>query len=482
MAALIRILIRCYGIVSIAFLVGCASVGPDYERSDPPVPGVWHTPLKGGLIHGETDPVTLAKWWIVLNDPDLNRLVRRAVTGSLDLKQALARLREARARRFIAEADRFPTLDATGTATRSRDSENAGSGTTRTLYSIGFDAGWEIDVFGGVRRTVEAAEADYMASREDLRDVMVSLMAEVVLNYIEMRTIQARLATAQMSIKNQEETYQLTRWRFEAGLSDELDERRARASLESTRSRIPTLRTSLEEAKNRLAVLTGTHSGKLHKDLENVRPVPIIPLTIAVGVPADVLRQRPDVRKAEQELAAQTARVGVAEADLYPKLTLNGSIGFDALSTGDLLSSGSRSYSYGPRITWRIFDAGAVRRNIEVQSSKQQQALIAYESAVLKALEETENALAAYAEEQQRRDSLVEAVRAAQQALDLAQFKYQTGLIDFMVLLDTQRSLLAYQDELDQSDGTVTSNLVRLYKALGGGWTAQTPENKLNSS
>jgi multidrug efflux system outer membrane protein len=281
-----------------------------------------------------------------------------------------------------------------------------------------------------------------------------------------------------MNIQNQEETDQLTQWRFKAGLSDELDVHRARSSLESARSRLPALRTALEEAKNRLAVLVGAHPGELQKTLEPVRPVPVVPLNVAVGIPADLLRQRPDVRKTEQELAAQTARIGVATADLYPKLTLNGSIGFDALSTGDLLSSGSRSYSYGPGIAWRIFDAGAVRRNIEIQSAKQEQALMAYESTVLKALEETENALVAYAEEQQRRDSLVEAVRSAQQALDLAQFKYQSGLIDFLALLDAQRSLLSYQDELSLSNGTVTSNLVRLYKALGGGWDIQRREKE----
>ena len=475
-AALLRATVRFYTIVAIAVFMGCASVGPDYVKPDTPLPGSWHTPPEGGVVSGEADPEKLAKWWTVFNDPDLVRLVKRAAVGNLDLKQAKARLREARARRLIAEADQFPTLDATGTATRSRGSENTGSGKTRTLYSTGFDAGWEIDVFGGVRRSVEAAEADFMASQEDLCDVMVSLIAEVALNYVEVCTTQARLATAQMSIKNQEETYQLTQWRFNAGLNDELDVHQARSSLESTRSRIPTLRTALEEARNRLAVLVGAHPGELKKDLEKTRPVPVIPLEVAVGIPADILRQRPDVRKAEQELAAQTARIGVATADLYPKFTLSGNISFDATSTGNLLSSGSRSQSLGPRVTWRIFDAGAVRRNIEVQSAKQEQALAAYESTILNALEETENALVAYAEEQQRRDSLVEAVRAAQQALDLARSKYQAGLIDFVSLLDAQRSLLSFQDELSSSNGTVTSNLVRLYKALGGGWSVRETE------
>ncbi|MFH1993418.1 MAG: efflux transporter outer membrane subunit [Pseudomonadota bacterium] len=477
---IIRTLIRFYAVIAVAAFMGCVLVGPDYAPPGTTVSGSWHAQLGSGLRHGETDPVKLAQWWTALNDPELTVLINRAAAGNLDLKQAKARLREARARRFIAGADQFPTLDATGTATRSRSSENAGSGTTHTLYSAGFDAGWEIDVFGGVRRSVEAAEADLAASQEDLHGVMVSLMAEVALNYIEVRTYQGRLATAQANLRNQEETYQLTQWRFKAGLSDELDVHQARSALESTRARIPTLRTSLEEAKNRLTVLMGVQPGELHGELEAIRPVPVVPLEVAVRVPADVLRQRPDVRKAERELAAQTARVGVATADLYPKLTLNGSIGFDALSTGDLLTADSRSYSYGPRISWRIFDAGAVRRNIEVQSAKQEQALVTYESTVLSALEETENALVAYAEEQHRRDSLLEAVRAAQQVLDLAQSKYQAGLIDFIALLDAQRSLLSYQDELGISDGAVTSNLVRLYKALGGGWDIQMRAKETN--
>lgn len=480
-APLIWALLRCGAIVAVAVVMGCAAVGPDYVPPDTQLPDAWHAPLKDGLLGGETNPKQLAQWWTVFNDTHLTRLIRRAAAENLDLKQAAARLREARARRLLTEADQYLVLDVTGSATRSRGSENSGSGNTRTLYAAGFDAGWEIDVFGGVRRSVEAAEADFMASQEDLRNVMVSLTAEVALNYIQLRTFQARLATAQMSINNQEEIYQLTQWRFNAGLTDKLDVHRARSSLESTRARIPSLRTSVEEAKNRLAVLIGAHPGKLHIDLGNIKPLAAVPLNVAVGIPADMLRQRPDVRRAEQELAAQTARIGVATADLYPKLSLNGSIGFNALSSGDLLSSDSRSSSFGPRIAWRIFDAGAVRRNIEVQSAKQEQALMAYESTVLSALEETENVLVAYAEEQQRRNSLVEAVRAAQQALELAEFKYQAGLVDFIALLDAQRSLLSYQDELSISDGTVSSNLIRLYKTLGGGWTVQTPEQTIDN-
>jgi multidrug efflux system outer membrane protein len=324
---------------------------------------------------------------------------------------------------------------------------------------------------------VEAAEADLGAKQEDLHDVLVSLLAEVAVNYLDVRTFQVRLAVAEANLQAQSETYQLAQWRYEAGLSDELTVQQARYNLENTRSQIPTLRTGLEEAMNRIAVLLGEQPGKLHAELEKREPIPVTPLNVAVGVPADLLRRRPDVRQAERQLAAQTARIGVATADLYPKFTLSGSIGLEALSLNNL-SSGIWTLSGGPRISWAIFKAGAIRQNIEVQSALQEQYLIAYETAVLSALEEVENALVAYAEEQQRRQSLSEATQAAQKAVELAQHKYQAGLTDFSNVLDAQRSLLSFQDQLAQSDGTVTSNLVRLYKALGGGWTSMAPDEK----
>ncbi len=324
---------------------------------------------------------------------------------------------------------------------------------------------------------MEAAGADLQASQEDLRNVLVSLLAEVALNYLDVRTFQVRLAVAEANLEAQSETYQLTQWRYEAGLSDELAVQQARYNLESTRSQIPTLRTGLEEAMNRIAVLLGEQPGKVHTELEKREPIPVPPLKVAVGVPADLLRRRPDVRQAERQLAAQTARIGVATADLYPKFTLSGSIGLEALSLSNRPPAGL-TLSGGPQITWAIFKAGAIRQNIEVQSALQEQALIQYEAAVLGALEEVENALVAYAEEQRRRDDLREATEAAQKAVDLAQHKYQAGLTDFNNVLDAQRSLLSFQEQLAQSDGTVTSNLVRLYKALGGGWTSMAPDEK----
>jgi multidrug efflux system outer membrane protein len=463
-------------------LAGCAPVGPDYTAPETSVPTAWHSRLEGNLISEQMNPQILASWWTTLNDPELSSLIQRAVAGNLNLKEARARVIEARARRGIVNADMFPTLNFSGSETWTRSSKEAGTSKTTKLYSSSFDSGWEIDIFGGVRRSVEAAEADLQASWEDLHDVLVSLLAEVALNYTEVRTYQARLAAVERNLEAQEESYQLTLWRNEAGLSDELAVQQAHYNLESTRSQIPGLHTGLEEAMNRIAVLLGEQPGKVHKELEKAEPIPVPPSQTAVGIPAETVCRRPDVRQAERKLAAQTARVGAATADLYPKFALGGSIGVEALSFNKLARNLSTSDSWvlsgGPRISWAIFDAGAIRQNIKVQSALHEQALIQYESTILGALEEVENALVAYMDERSKLDNLRQAERAAQTAVELAQHKYESGLTDFSDVLEAQRSLLSFQDQTAQSNGTVTSNLVRLYKALGGGWTALSSEEQ----
>jgi len=338
-------------VLAVLILTGCATVGPDYVPPKKSVSKDWYTQLKGGLSTEEMDPQTLAAWWTTLNDSELSSLIDRAVSGNLDLKKALARVREARARRGVAKADLFPTLDATGSATWSRSSKDTGTGKASSLFTTGFDAGWELDIFGSVRRSVEAAEGDLQAIQEDLRDVLVSLLAEVALNYVQVCTYQSRIAVAEANLEAQGETHQLTLWRYQAGLSDELAVQQARYNLESTRSQIPTLRTGLEEAMNRIAVLLGEQPGKVHEELEKRESIPVTPLKVAVGVPADVLRRRPDIRRVERQLAAQTARIGVATADLYPKFTLSGSIGLEALSLSNPSSTGSWTLSGGPKVT-----------------------------------------------------------------------------------------------------------------------------------
>ncbi len=469
------------------FSAGCAAVGPDYTRPQIRVSGRWNTEFDNGLRLKTRDAGEQEDWWRNLRDPVLSDLIVRGIGGNLDLEKAKSRVREARAGRRIARADLFPEVDAGASFSRSRAGGQTG-GADVDLYSVGFDANWELDIFGGVRRSVEAATADAEASREDLRDVMVTLMAEIGINYVEARTYQRRIAVAEEVLGVQRETLNLTQSRFEAGLTGELEVQQARYNLENSRAQIPVLRTGLAEALNRLAVLLGEQPGAVHARMHGepddgslramgasravTGAIPVAPLDVAVGVPADVLRQRPDVRRAERELAAQTARVGAAVADLYPKFTLSGSIGLDALSAGSLFTGGSRSFGFGPAISFPVFNAGAIRGNIEARSALREQALIAYESSVLSALEEVENALKAYAEEHNRRRSLADAVEAARKASVLAEDRYNAGQSDFSNVLDAQRSLFSFEDQSAQSDGTVASNLIRLYKALGGGWSS----------
>jgi len=473
---LIRFGVLLPAVLILFILTGCA-VGPDYAPPKKPVPETWHAQSKYSLARDHSNKKELADWWSILDDSELTSLIESAIAENPGLKEARARIREARARRGISEAARFPTIDAGGLARWSRGSEETGSGQNRELYTAGFDAAWELDVFGGKKRAVEAAGADLQASEEDLRDVLVSLLAEVALNYVEVRSFQTRLSLAEATLDAQEETYNITRWRNQAGLTTQLDVEQAKYSLEQTRAQIPSLQISLEQAKNRLAVLTGQHPGSLADALAERKAIPVTPLEVAVGVPADVLRRRPDVRRAERQLAAQTARTGVATADLYPKFSLTGSIGFESLSLGSLFSHTSRTQGIGPTISWPLFDAGAIRSNIEVQTALQQQALIRYEAAVLKALADVENALVAYGKEQNRRQSLTEATKAARRAVELAQNQYSSGLIEFDTVLIAQRSLLSLQDQLAISEAGITSNLIALYKSLGGGWKSLIPAN-----
>ncbi len=458
-------------------LTSCAAVGPDYSPPQTKAPDVWNTVLENGMTAEPANIQILAKWWTVFDDPVLSGLVTRAAGGNLDLKQAKSRIREARARRGVAKSGYFPTLDTSGGYTRSHSNKM-----TKDSYQAGFDAGWEIDIFGGTRRSVEAADASLQASYENLQDVLVSLAAEVGLNYVEARTFQKRLAVANANLKVQEETYDLIQFRYQAGLSDELALQQARYNFESTRAQIPNLRTGVAEAKNRLAVLTGKAPGGIDAILAESCPIPVPPTMVAVGIPAETLKRRPDIRKAENELAAQTALVGVATADLYPRLRLSGTIGLEAMQSADFFKSASRFWNFGPGVSWNVFDAGAIRSSIEVQSALQEQSLIAYEQTILNALEEAENALIGYANEQLRRQRLLDAVDAAQKAETLARDKYRSGLVNFTTVLDAQRSLFSFQEQLAISDGAVTSDLIQLYKALGGGWESAVPGTETDAT
>ena len=454
-------------------IAGC-TVGPDYVPVKPDAPTDWNTQLPPGL---QRDPASLSQWWTKLNDPQLTALVERAVEGNLSLLQAAQRIHEARAQRAIASAGQFPTLTATGSATRSEFSQNSiYQGLTDNFYSAGFDASWELDLFGRIQRQVEVGDALVTASEEAYRDMLVTLIAEVALNYVEVRLFQERLAVLKANEATQSQTLELVKANVEAGQVSRLDLEQSSTNLELTRSQIPSIETGLEQSKNRLAVLLGLQPGALQGELDTITDIPLPPPTIAVGVPAEALRRRPDVRRAERELAAQTAQVGVATADLYPRFHLLASIGLDSMGSADLLSRSSESFGIGPSMQWAVFDAGRIRANIEVQTSRQQQALLAYESTVLEALRNVEDAILAYGKEKLRNDALTLAEQSAARAVTIAQDRYDMGETSFLSVLDAQRSLLSIQDQLAISSARSTSLAITLYKALGGGWSSLAPE------
>jgi len=451
-------------------LAGCAAVGPNYRAPQPDVPAHWSMAADSR----SPQPAELAQWWKQFHDPVLDGLVADALAANLDLATARAQLREARAQRELAGAQLGPAVNASVSASRSKSSAEAGSGSTRNLYSAGFDASWEADVFGGTRRGVEAAQADLEASAENLYETQVSMIAEVALNYVDLRTAQRRLALATSNLTSLSETYDLTRWRTQAGLASELDTAQARTELERARAALPALRTSVSEARHRLAVLLGLSPGALSSRLGSAEAVPVLGHAVAVGIPADTLRQRPDVRGAERKLAAQTARLGEAEAARYPSFKLSGSIGLDALTLSGLGSGDAGTRSLLGSIAAPIFDAGRISANIGIQDAKLEQARLNYRMTVLNALEEVENALANVANTSERRMRLEQATNSARNTLQIAQQRYSSGLTDFLSVLDSQRTLLKLEDELASSAGALATAQIQLYKALGGGWSPAT--------
>jgi NodT family efflux transporter outer membrane factor (OMF) lipoprotein len=452
----------------------------------------------------------IGQWWTSFNDPELNSLIDRAVKNNLDLRLAESRLRQARAQRGMAVAALFPNVNADGGYQHARGSKNVtiplgafgagGSvpgdppppapaifnptpggpqsplgnggfpGVNMDLYQAGFDASWELDFFGGVRRSIEAADADTAAAMENQRDVLVSLAAEVAENYVQLRTNQREAQIARQNLEDQQDTLKLTQSRYQAGFATQLDVSREAAQVASTAATLPALQTAVRQSIHELGVLLGQDPDALSDELSAPQPIPPVPPEVPVGVPADLLRRRPDIRRAERQLAAATARIGVAESDLFPKFSITGSMGLDSSRIKSLMDWQSRYFVISPGVAWPIFDAGQINSNIQVQKELAQQAQTGYQSTVLNALREVEDALSAYRTEQVRRRALADAVDASSTALGLARQQYQKGVIDFLQVLDTERSLLEAQDVLAQSDSAISTDLITLYKALGGGW------------
>lgn len=459
-------------------LQGCM-VGPDYVAPETQMPDAWSQELSEGLVEGKAD---LRTWWTNLNDPILDRLIERATLGNLDLKSAVARIRQARAQLGVATGELAPEVDAQGQIQRSRISNNVSEGVappqtrTDTFYTFGLDSTWEIDLWGRIRRNIESADASIGAQIEDFRDVHVVLYSDIAQNYVQARTLQARIVSALSNVQTQEGALQLTVNRNRAGLAPDLDVQQARLNLATTQAFVPTLRTSLAQAINRLAVLLGEFPSGLQAEIGASAPIPSPPADVVVGLPTELLRQRPDIRQAERELAAQTAQIGVATAALYPTFSLSGAFAFESFSSSDLLKWESRAFQFGPTLRWNIFDAGRIRSNIVVQDALTEQLLADYEQTVLTAVEDVENAMAAYVQEVQRREALQRSVVAARASVSLVDTLYRSGLTDFQNVLDTQRSQFEQEDALAESRGLVTQFLIQLYEALGGGWGPATEE------
>lgn len=499
-----------------AILAGCA-VGPHYHRPETKLsPGFGE--LAATNAAATSRPSTnspIVEWWHAFNDPELDHLIDEALRQNYNLRIALARVRQARYQRSIVAADLFPNVDADAGYWHGRGSKNvklplggggsggkspaksdmnsgppgggsAGAnpfgdqltpfgkgglpGVTSSLYQIGFDSNWELDVFGGNRRRLEAAADDLAASVEGLHDVTVSLLAEVARNYVELRGSQQRLKVARDNLAAQKETLQLTLSRANAGLTSRSDVTRAAAQVATTGATIPPLEASVRRSIHLLSTLLAQEPTALNGELESNKPPVFLPPEVPVGLPSGLLERRPDIRRAERQIAAATARIGSAEADLFPKFALTGGVGLDSTSTGSLFDWQSRYFFISPTVTWRVFDAGRIISNVALQKSLRQETVWQYRNTVLTALREVEDGLVAYATDQEHRNALKAALQENQESLDLVRNQYENGLANFLEVLDAQRNVLSTEDQLAQADETIAADLVALYKSLGGGW------------
>jgi NodT family efflux transporter outer membrane factor (OMF) lipoprotein len=459
-------------------LCGCMTPGPTYQPQHPDLPSAWSTADEQAFVV-RTGEIT--RWWENFDDPMLTSLIEKALISNPGIQLAEARLREARAARRGVVSAEGPSVSAGGSYKKSHTPAGANSGWGSATadgydtnqYQAGFDASWELDIFGGIRRAVEAADADVQTQVEAGRDVLVSVAAEVAASYIDLRTYQQRVLVAKSALETQKKTVKLTRKRYDAGLVTRLDLVNAEAQVATTESQIPTLEVGARQAMFALAILLGKAPADLDAELSTVSQIPAALGQVPVGVPSDLCRRRPDIRQAEAAIHAATARVGVATADLFPKFYLTGSAGYQNTSASSLVDWSSRFWSIGPSMSWPVFDSGKIRSNIAVREAQQEQAVLGYRQKVLGALQEVENALVAASQEAARQDALRKSVEANRKSLDLSLQLYSGGQTDFLSVLQAQRALYTAEDTLYQSFRTVSTQLVALYKALGGGWEAE---------
>jgi outer membrane protein, multidrug efflux system len=447
-------------------LAGCA-VGPNYKKPETPV----------AQTFGAAEPAVYSpeqaqvQFWKQFGDETLDKLVDESLNANHDLRIAVGRLAEARAARHQSLYDLGPTVTATaGHTTQQTSAVQFGFPFTSSYYDAGFDATWELDLFGRVRRGVEASSAELQGAEASLRDAQVSVIAEVARTYFELRGEQNQLAVARKNVENEQESFNLTDARLKAGRGTEFDTSRARAQLSTTLSTIDPLEAAVQRSIHRLGVLTGRDPNALQALLSPVKELPELPKSVAVGDPGTLLRRRPDIRVAERQLAASNAEIGVAVGDYFPKVTFTGSFGYEAKAPSGLGTSASRFYSIGPGISWAAFDLGRVHARVAGAKARTNTAVAQYEQTVLKALEETENALVTHA---RTRDQLVHAADAAEAsaaAAKLARVRYEGGIVDFLEVLDAERTELQAEDQLAQTRTATATSLIAVYKALGGAW------------
>ena len=480
-------------------LAGCTTVGPNFEK-----PAAWWSPSSWG--HSATPAPQAAsttvaepidpKWWKVFNDPTLTSLETRLVTGNFDLRVSAERLAEARAQYGVAEAGLYPTLSANTNYERQQVSKRGeltlaqpsgpafgASGSKNTaifqpfdLYQAGFDASWEIDLWGGVRRQIESAAAQVQATEEQRRDTLVTASAELARDYVDLRGAQRKLAITQENLKSQQQSLGLTRQRAAGGLTTDLDVANAAADVSATAAQIPPLQQQIDQLTNAIALLLGEPPGTLQAELATPEAIPPVPPRVPVGLPSDLARRRPDIRRAEAQLHSTTADIGVATAAFYPSISLSGSLALQSVQFAQLFGPQAITYGLGPTLSIPLFEGGKLTRTLELKKADQREAALTYQKTVLGALHEVDNALTAYSTEQARRDQLQTAVNQNRRALSLAQERYQQGVADFLEVLIAQRGLLAAEQQLSDSTTTISTNLVQLYKSLGGGWETALPD------
>ncbi|MEO6798756.1 MAG: TolC family protein [Rhodanobacter sp.] len=468
MKSLLKIAALGAALVTVLVLAGCVSVGPDYHAVKPATPQ-----LQGLDAAQESTAQFQASWWKQFNDPTLDALIQRAAANNLDLRIAVARLHESRALLSGAKSGQLPTIDTDIDYTRSRGQQPGFSDQRSTVstYQAGFDASWELDLFGGVRRSVEASRGDLGASEAALRNAQVSLLAEVARNYFELRGSQLRLGIARRDIDNQHQTVHLTEVRRQLGAGSEQDVASAKAHLAAVQAQLPVLQTAVSASEFRLAVLLGQRPGELDIDLspKDFKPIAV---SLPLGTAGDVLARRPDVQMAEREYAAATARIGMAKADFFPHITLGGFLGFLSGRSNDFGGTATRAWSLMPGISWAGLNVQRVRANLHASEARADAAQANYQQSVLLAIEDIDNAVTGFNQQRVRVDHLIEQDTQSRRAAALARVRYLEGETGFLELLDAQRTQLAAEDDLTQAEAAIDTRAVALYKSLGGGWQA----------